>query len=77
MATTPNPEQIQYMQAHIGESLVPSIFISSGICVGASSLCVVLRYFARRSSIGGLGKDDYAVFAAYISRYYLLSIAES
>ncbi|KAI1384251.1 uncharacterized protein F4822DRAFT_434190 [Hypoxylon trugodes] len=60
------PEQIQYLEEHIDETLVPSIFISNGICLGAATISVVLRFFSRRLSGSGLDKDDYCLFLSYV-----------
>ncbi|KAI1737807.1 hypothetical protein F4680DRAFT_460329 [Xylaria scruposa] len=74
MATIiPTKEQIQYMQAHIDDSLAPSIHISNGILIGAASISVILRYVARRQSTGGLGKDDFMLFFSFF--LYLVFVA--
>jgi hypothetical protein len=67
MPTTPTPEQIQYMQEHIGDTLVPSMHISNGIMVGAATISVIMRFMARRISGSGIGKDDICLFVAYVS----------
>ncbi|KAI1779058.1 hypothetical protein F4818DRAFT_238049 [Hypoxylon cercidicola] len=63
---TPTAEQIQYMQDHIEETRVPGIHISNGICIGAATISVILRFFARRTGGLGLGKDDYCLFLGYV-----------
>ncbi|KAI2471799.1 hypothetical protein F4781DRAFT_420450 [Annulohypoxylon bovei var. microspora] len=60
------PEQIEYVQDHAGETRVPSIHISNGIRIGAATIAVILRFFARRVGRTGLGKDDYCLFVAYV-----------
>lgn len=67
MSAAFTPEQIKYLQDHIDETRVPSIHISNGICIGAATIAVVLRSFARRLGKTGLGKDDYCLFLAYVS----------
>ncbi|OTA93718.1 hypothetical protein M434DRAFT_395395 [Hypoxylon sp. CO27-5] len=62
----PTTEQIRYMQEHINETRVPGIHISNGICIGAATLSVVLRFFSRRVGRLGLGKDDYCLFLGYV-----------
>ncbi|RYP72061.1 hypothetical protein DL770_008018 [Monosporascus sp. CRB-9-2] len=66
MAAAFTPEQIKYLQDHIDETRVPSIHISNGICIGAATIAVILRFFARRLGRSGLGKDDYCLFLAYV-----------
>lgn len=60
------PEQILYLQERIDETRVPSIHVANGICVGAATISVVLRFLARRSGGANLGKDDYCLFVAYV-----------
>lgn len=73
---TPTPEQIQYMQEHINDTLVPSMHISNGIMVGAATVSVAMRFMARRMSASGIGKDDICLFVAYVS-YILLVFLEA
>ncbi|KAF2677799.1 hypothetical protein K458DRAFT_423648 [Lentithecium fluviatile CBS 122367] len=66
----PTPEQIQYMLDHIDESLVASIHISSGICVGVTFFSLVLRVISRRYISAAFAKDDYSIlvgFAFYVA----------
>lgn len=67
MSAAFTPEQIQWLQDHADDTLVPSIHIANGICVAAATISVVLRYFARRSGGANLGRDDYCLFLAYVS----------
>ncbi|KAI1144247.1 hypothetical protein F5Y05DRAFT_364115 [Hypoxylon sp. FL0543] len=62
----PTEEQIQYMKEHIDDTRVPAIHISNGICIGAATLSVALRFFSRRVGRLGLGKDDYCLFLGYV-----------
>ncbi|KAI7786484.1 hypothetical protein LA080_003728 [Diaporthe eres] len=66
MADAFTPEQIQYLQDHADDTLVPSIHIANGICVAAATISVILRYLARRSLGTSLGRDDYCLFIAYV-----------
>ncbi|KAK6069356.1 hypothetical protein SCUP234_07406 [Seiridium cupressi] len=66
MCTTPTAEQMHYMEDHVNEASVPSIYISSGILAGASTIAIILRFLARRMSRSCLGKDDYTIFIGYI-----------
>ncbi|KAK4182973.1 hypothetical protein QBC35DRAFT_419821 [Podospora australis] len=66
MATAPTPEQIQYMLDNIDDDLTPSVHISSGITVAATTISVILRYFSRTKSGAGLGADDYCLFFGYV-----------
>ncbi|TEY44415.1 hypothetical protein BOTCAL_0351g00120 [Botryotinia calthae] len=66
MPTTPTPEQIQYMQEHIDDTLVPSMHISNGIMAGVATISVVMRFMARRMNASGIGKDDICLFVAYM-----------
>ncbi|RYP61826.1 hypothetical protein DL771_009992 [Monosporascus sp. 5C6A] len=66
MSAAFTPEQIKYLQDHIDETRVPSIHISNGICIGAATIAVILRFFARRLGRSGLGTDDYCLFLAYV-----------
>ncbi|THV46088.1 hypothetical protein BGAL_0418g00100 [Botrytis galanthina] len=79
MPTTPTPEQIQYMQEHINDTLVPSMHISNGIMVGAATVSVVMRFMARRMSASGIGKDDICLFVAYstitVASIYIFGMA--
>lgn len=67
-----NDAEIEYMEAHINDSKVPSIWISSFLCIAAATIAVVLRFVARRSTGNGLGKDDYSIFLGYVSSSLLL-----
>ncbi|KAK9417290.1 putative Integral membrane protein [Seiridium unicorne] len=79
MSTTPTAEQIHYMEDHVNEASVPSIYISSGILAGASTIAIILRFLARRISRSCLGKDDYTIFIGYgaitIASTYYFGIA--
>ncbi|KXX81080.1 hypothetical protein MMYC01_202801 [Madurella mycetomatis] len=66
MSVTPTPEEIKYMHDNIADDLTPSIHISSAITMVAATASVILRFFARRRSESGLGKDDYCLFLGYI-----------
>lgn len=61
------PDQLQYLQERVDETRVPAIHVSNGICIAAATISVVLRFFARRLSRSGFGKDDYCLFLAYVS----------
>lgn len=67
MAIVSNAEQLQYMQAHVDDTMGPSIHISNGILIGAALISVVLRYAARLQSAGGLGQDDFMLFITFVS----------
>lgn len=67
MSAAFTPEQLQYLQDHAGDTLVPSIHIANGICVAAATISVILRYLARRTLGASLGRDDYCLFVAYVS----------
>lgn len=67
-----NDAEIEYMEAHINDSKVSSIWISSSLCIAAATIAVILRFIARRSTGNGLGKDDYSIFVGYVSSSLLL-----
>lgn len=62
-----NDAEIEYMEAHINDSKVPSIWISSFLCIAAATIAVILRFIARKFNGNGLGKDDFSIFVGYVS----------
>ncbi|KAK0636281.1 hypothetical protein B0T17DRAFT_74978 [Bombardia bombarda] len=62
------------MVAHIDDDLWSAVHISSGICIAAATISVILRFFARRRTPHGLGKDDYCLFAGYVCLNVLYAV---
>ncbi|KAK4031578.1 hypothetical protein C8A01DRAFT_51390 [Parachaetomium inaequale] len=65
MPVIPTPEEIQYMEDHIDESLAPALHISAAVAMTAATVAVILRFLARRKTESGLGGDDYCLFLGY------------
>ncbi|KAF2676841.1 hypothetical protein K458DRAFT_320974 [Lentithecium fluviatile CBS 122367] len=60
------PEAIQYQKEHIKDNLQPNLYAASFICLPAAFIFVGLRFYARRLTPGGLGKDDLAILFALL-----------
>lgn len=54
------------MLDNIDDDLTPSVHISSGITIAATTISVILRFFSRTKSGAGLGPDDYCLFIGYV-----------
>ncbi|KAH7323147.1 hypothetical protein B0I35DRAFT_349977 [Stachybotrys elegans] len=76
MSNPPTPEQLAWMRENAGDTQVPAILISSGICLGLTLLAVAMRVVSRSLSRTRLWHDDYFLFIGCIL-YTLYIIAWS
>lgn len=60
------PEELRYQQEHINDNIQPNIYAACFICLPAAFIAVGLRFFARRMTPGGIGKDDIAILFALL-----------
>lgn len=67
----PTYHNIQYMEAHLNNSRVSSIWIFSFICLPAASIAVIRRYVARKTLRQGLGRNDHSLFMGYLSHIFI------
>lgn len=66
MPIIPTPSEVEYMESHIDESLVPAINISNIICAVVAIAVVTLRLLARRHIRTTYGADDIVCVIALV-----------
>ena len=68
---TPTAAQIQYMQEHINDSLVPNLIAANVICSVVSLVAVVARFVARRLIRAPYKWDDWLIVLAWVKQNFV------
>lgn len=61
---SPSLEQVQYMEAHIGDTKVPGIIVTTCICMPLVYIVVCLRFVSRRIGKVKLAANDWLILIA-------------
>ena len=69
MSSLPTPAQIQYMQEHINDTLVPNVIAANVICLVLSLVAIVARFVARRLIRASFKWDDWLIVLAWVNKY--------
>ena len=65
--SVPTPAQIQYMEEHINDSMVPNLIAANVICAVVSLAAIIVRFIARRLIRLPLKLDDWLIVLAWVS----------
>lgn len=70
MTKLPTAQQVIYMEAHAGDTLVPDIIICCSVCGIASIVFLLLRVWSRKIVHGRLKlhSSDWLLFIAWVGR---------
>lgn len=67
MPRIPTPAEIQYMEKHIGDDMVPAILAVHVICTVAAYIGVAMRLVSRYIQRAGIKADDWSIVASLVS----------
>lgn len=60
------PAEIQYMEKHIGDDMVPAILAVNVICTVAAYIGVAMRLVSRYIQRAGVKADDWSIVASLV-----------